>query len=190
MRKVFLGFMALFLIFSLAAPSFGAVKKVAVKKTVVKKKVVEVKKPAAPKPAAPVAAPKPAPVVEKKGGVMVNGGYGGGAGIIGAGYGKWISETMGWSVDAGYGIGNGYSVMLAKVSGIYSFGKAFAGLGLAATSYSNKVTDIPGLSGTFDKGTRFGGELFLGYSFGSLVGKIGYNTGLAGGLTAGASYLF
>jgi len=130
------------------------------------------------------------PEGERKRGFQVGAGYGGGAGIIGVGYARPISESIGLVFDAGYGIGNGYSVIIAEASGIYSFGKAFAGLGLAATSYSNKVTDIPGLSGTFDKGTRFGAELFFGYSFGSLMGKIGYNTGLAGGLTAGASYLF
>lgn len=176
--------------------SLYGVSQAATKKKVVKMKVKIVKKGKRPTfPAEQTKVVKPAPIAAKpvtagpKAGFLLEGGYGGGAVMLGAGYSRPFSERLNMVMDADYGFGNGYSVILARVGGDFSFGNAFAGLAVAYTSYSAKVQDIPGLSGTFDKGNRFGGELFIGYAFGALKVRLGYNTGLAGGLTASAMYL-
>lgn len=184
-------------LFSLFGVSQAAAKKKVVKAKVKKVKIIKKgKRPVFPKEETKVVKPVPVPVVVAKpampgpkGGFLLEGGYGGGAGLVGVGYSRPFSERLSMVLDADYGIGNGYSVMLARVGGDFSFGNAFAGLAVAYTSYSAKVQDIPGLSGTFDKGSRFGGELSLGYSFGALKARLGYNTGLAGGLTASAMYI-
>jgi len=176
--------------------SLYGISQAAAKKKVVKMKVKIVKKGKRPTfPAEQTKVVKLAPIAAKpvttgpKAGFLLEGGYGGGAVMVGVGYSRPFSERLNVIMDADYGFGNGYSVILARVGGDFSFGNAFAGLAVAYTSYSAKVQDIPGLSGTFDKGNRFGGELSLGYAFGALKARLGYNTGLAGGLTASAMYI-
>jgi|GEM_PF-2176726 len=182
-------------LFSLYGVSQAATKKKVVKAKVKIKIVKKGKRPTFPVEKTKVVKPAPAPVAVKpvttgpKAGFLLEGGYGGGAVMVGVGYSRPFSERLNLVIDANYGFGNGYSVIMARAGGDFSFGNAFAGLAVAYTSYSAKVQDIPGLSGTFDKGSRFGGELSLGYSFGALKARLGYNTGLAGGLTASAMYI-
>lgn len=120
-------------------------------------------------------------------GFEIGAGYGGGAGILGAGY---VIPTGRFNllIDAGYGMGNKYSVLIANFSGIKSFGENYLGLGVGMANYSEKVADIPGLSGEIDKGSKFGLGLFFGRVFGCLRAQVGYNSAL--GLTAGLNYKF
>lgn len=122
-----------------------------------------------------------------KGRFQIEAGYGGGAGILGVGYAMPMA-SFGLLVDAGYGIGNKYSVITANVSGILPFGDNYAGLGLGVASYSETVTDIVGLSGNIDKGSKAGFGVFFGTKLGMICAQIGYNSAL--GATAGAIYKF
>ena len=179
------------LMLGLPGTSYSAV----IEKTVVKTKVevktqvkVDSPKPVTVvKPVAVVVTPKPLEPWQKSGWFIV-GGYGGGAGLVGAGYNLPITERLALSLDGAYGFGNGYSVIKGGVSGLWSFGRMCVGGGVVTTNYSETVTEIPGLSGNYDKGTWYGGEVFVGYTFGAIRLKAGYNTGLAGGLTAVINY--
>jgi hypothetical protein len=123
----------------------------------------------------------------KRGGFQVGAGYGGGAAILGAGY-TIPTARLDLLIDAGYGLGNEYSVLSANISGVIPMGANYVGIGLGMANYSEKVKDIPGLSGEIDKGSRFGAGLFFGRSFGRFRAQIGYNSAL--GLTAGLNYKF
>jgi hypothetical protein len=114
-------------------------------------------------------------------------GFGGGAGILGVGYAMPLGG-LGLLVDGGYGMGSKYSVLSVNLSGIFPFGDNYAGLGMGMANYSETVTDIPGVSGNIDKGSKFGFGLFVGRAFGPLLAQIGYNSAL--GLTAGVNYKF
>ena len=160
-------------------------KKIVVQKTVVKQKVTTkvIVRPA------PVVAPAPVPTTPR-GGFYIEGGYGGGAGLVGIGLTRHFSEGFALALDANYGFGSGYSVILGRVGGELYLGKLFMGLAGAYANYSDKVGDIPGLSGNFDKGGHTGAELYLGYAFGFLRARLGYNTALAGGATASMMLFF
>ncbi|KPJ65803.1 hypothetical protein AMJ44_09475 [candidate division WOR-1 bacterium DG_54_3] len=123
----------------------------------------------------------------KRGGFQVGAGYGGGAAILGAGY-TIPTARLDLLIDAGYGLGNEYSVLSANISGVIPLGANYVGIGLGMANYSEKVKDIPGLSGEIDKGSRFGAGLFFGRCFGPLRAQLGYNSAL--GLTAGLNYKF
>ena len=123
----------------------------------------------------------------KRGGFQVGAGYGGGAAILGAGY-TIPTARLDLLIDAGYGLGNEYSVLSANISGVIPLGANYVGIGLGMANYSEKVKDIPGLSGEIDKGSRFGAGLFFGREFGRFRAQIGYNSAL--GVTAGLNYKF
>lgn len=114
-------------------------------------------------------------------------GFGGGAGILGVGYAMPLGG-FGLLVDGGYGIGSKYSVLAVNLSGIFPFGDNYAGIGMGMANYSETVSDIPGVSGNIDKGSKFGFGLFAGRAFGRICAQIGYNSAL--GLTAGVNYKF
>lgn len=129
-----------------------------------------------------------APKIERKGGFLLGAGFGGGAGIVGVGYRHPIMQNFDLTFNAGLGIGNKYSIVIAGVTGIMPFGNNYAGLEIGLANYSEKVTDLPGLSGTFEKGSRVGLGLFVGTPIGPVRAELGYNSAL--GLTAGAVYKF
>ena len=164
-------------------------KKVVVRKTVIKQAPAKVIVRPAPVVARPVVVTRPEPT-GPRGGFYIEGGYGGGAGLVGLGLTRHFSEGFALALDANYGFGSGYSVILGRVGGELYLGKLFMGLAGAYANYSDKVGDIPGLSGNFDKGGHTGAELYLGYAFGFLRARLGYNTALAGGATASMMLFF
>jgi len=123
----------------------------------------------------------------RKGGFQLSAGYGGGAGIIGAGYSIPIA-AINLEIGAGYGIGNKYSVMTAGVAGVFPLGNFCVGLEGGMANYSEKVENIPGISGEIDKGSKAGGGVFVGTKLGMISARIGYNSAL--GATAAAVYKF
>jgi hypothetical protein len=123
----------------------------------------------------------------RKGGFLAGAGFGGGAGIIRVGYLLPVMDSMDVAFEAGYGIGNDYSVPAAGVSAIIPFNQYFAGFSLGAASYSKKVYNIAGI-GTVDKGTKFGIGVFGGTMLGPARAQLGYDSAL--GLTAGLMYKF
>jgi len=135
-----------------------------------------------PKPAA--AAPS---VPAERPGFLVEAGYGGGAGIIGAGY-ELPLGGVNLQLRADYGIGNKFSILAGMLSGTFPFGNHYLGLEVGMANYSEKVSGVPGISGTIDKGSRVGFGVFGGTKVGVVKVQAGYDTAL--GLTAGVSYKF
>lgn len=120
-------------------------------------------------------------------GFQLSAGYGGGAGIIGAGYYIPIA-AVDLEIGAGYGIGNKYSILTAGVAGVMPLGNFCVGLEGGMANYSENVENIPGISGQIDKGSKAGVGIFAGTKLGMISARIGYNSAL--GLTAGAVYKF
>jgi hypothetical protein len=127
-------------------------------------------------------------VTGKRSRLQAEAGFGGGAGMMGFGYRFAAFRGINILFNVFYGIGNKYSIVNGNISGIRSFGANFAGLIVGITNYSEKVTDIPGISGNIEKGSRIGAGLLLGRVIGPLRAQLGYNTAL--GLTAGVAYQF
>ncbi|MFA5840350.1 MAG: hypothetical protein WC890_06830 [Candidatus Margulisiibacteriota bacterium] len=121
-------------------------------------------------------------------GTRIMAGFGGGAGIVNLGYTFPIGSRAGIRVEAGYGMGNQYSLMNAGVSAIIPFGAEYVGVRVGAANYSEAVTDVPGISGVLSQGAHVGAGIFGGLNILGLNTEIGYNTDL--GLTAGAVFLF
>lgn len=121
-------------------------------------------------------------------GLQVGAGLGGGAAMLRLGYFFPLLQGMDVVLDAGYGIGNEYSVIAGNAAGIFSLGNLYTGLELSVANYSETVTDIIGISGNIDKGSKLGFGVFVGRPFGRLKAQVGYNTAL--GLTAGALLKF
>lgn len=115
-------------------------------------------------------------------------GYGGGSGIAGVGYRMPIREKFILKTEAGYGIGNNYSVVTANMTAVIPLGDNFAGAGISMSNYSRTVTNILGISGNIDQGTRWGAGIYYGRNFGRISARLGYD--LAQGLTAGMTYKF
>jgi hypothetical protein len=131
---------------------------------------------------------KPAPSVSaEKAGFLVEAGYGGGAGIIGAGY-ELPLGGMNLQLRADYGIGNKFSIVAGMLSSAFPFENYYLGLEVGVANYSERVSGVPGISGTIDKGSRVGFGVFAGTKVGVVKVQAGYDTAL--GLTAGISYKF
>lgn len=122
-----------------------------------------------------------------KGRFQVGLGFGGGAGMLGVGYGMLVAG-LDLLLGAGYGIGNQYSVVTVGLAGVFPFGNNYAGLELGLASYSETVSDVLGVSGNIEKGSKAGIGIFGGTKLGMVDAQIGYNTAL--GLTVGAIYKF
>ncbi|MGB9613866.1 MAG: hypothetical protein ACPL4K_06840 [Candidatus Margulisiibacteriota bacterium] len=131
--------------------------------------------------------PSASKLKSEKAGFLAGAGYGGGAGILSVGYALPLGGVD-LNFDAGYGIGNKYSILVADISSVFSFAENYAGLALGVANYSDKVTDIPGLSGIIDKGAKVGFAVFAGRSLGMINVQAGYSTAL--GLTVGAKVKF
>jgi hypothetical protein len=129
-----------------------------------------------------------APGQLRKAGFFLDGGYAGGAGMFKAGYLFTVRENLDLALAAGYGLGNGFSIMDVEVNGKMLFGDNFAGLEAGMANFSKSVKGVPGVSGTVNSGSNTGFGLFVGKKMGKVAVKAGYNTVL--GLNAGVIYQF
>jgi hypothetical protein len=142
-----------------------------------------------------VVAPKPTPAVKPAAapspigdrGFAAKGGLMGGAGAVELGYYLPVGP-LSCGIYAGYGVGNKYNEMVAQLEGIYKLSAVNIGLSIDYANYSEKVRNIPGLSGDTAKGAHTGIGLSLGKDFGKFDAKLGYST--AFGLIAAAGYKF
>lgn len=176
MKRALAVLLLLTLVCSVPSVSFAAtVKKAKSKKTV---PVV-----AAPKPKMV----KPVPASPARSAMLVEAGFGGGAGVFELVYQRKINDRLSYSGGLGYGVGNKYGVLILDVARLsMEMGAFTVGLGATYASYSNLVADIPGLSGTIPNKSMFGFELLAGKSFGKISARLAYNTAL--GLRAALSY--
>ena len=120
--------------------------------------------------------------------LLATGGFGGGAGILEIGYLWPLQKQMDIGVEAGLGVGSGYTILLAGLTGIMPLGNNFIGLNAGLANYSDTIADIPGVSGNVAKGSNFGVGIFGGTTFRQIKLRVGYNTSL--GLMLGALYKF
>ncbi|MBU0672944.1 MAG: hypothetical protein KJ732_07960 [Candidatus Margulisbacteria bacterium] len=132
-------------------------------------------------------ASKPGPKIDRSAGFQVNGGLAGGSLALGAGYLLPVAQNIDLAFEAGYAIGNSFSIVIADVAAIMPLGNNFAGLEAGLANYSKTVSGVPGVSGNIG-GSNFGAGIFGGTTFGKIKVKIGYNTAL--GLTAAGVYKF
>lgn len=151
-----------------------------------KKKVILPKKPLT-VPTVTAPAPKPAPAAASDRGFAAKGGLMGGAGAAVIGYVMPIGPLSG-GFYAGYGLGNKYNEMVVQLEGIYKLSAVNIGLSIDYVNYSEKVRNIPGLSGDTAKGAHTGIGLTLSKDFGKMNAGVGYST--AFGLIAAAGYKF
>ncbi len=153
---------------------------------------VDKTKKAAPAPPAKVVKPEPkvvkkAPAAVSRSALALEGGLGGGAGVIELVYRRDINKNISYSGGLGYGVGNKYGVLVLDLARLSMGMGAFSvGLGATYASYSNLVTDIPGLSGTIPNKSLFGIELMAGREFGKIGARLAYNSAL--GIRFSGSY--
>ena len=120
-------------------------------------------------------------------GIAAGFGFGGGTGGVKVAY-NLPTPKFDLSLDGGYGIGNNYSVVNLGVSAVMPIKEMFIGLGLGMANYSTAATDILGLSGIVDQGTKFGVGIYARKDINKIQMLLGYNSAL--GLTAGLLYKF
>jgi len=122
-------------------------------------------------------------------GLLVKAGLGGGAGAVELGYFFSSNPKIELNMDAGYGIGKNYYLLMLEGTLLYKINPIFyTGLTLDLINYSEKVRSIPLMSGTVDNGSRIGVGLLAGRDFGKWGLELGYNTAL--GLIARGRYYF
>lgn len=109
-------------------------------------------------------------------------GFAGGAILLA---GQYSLAQIPADIEAGYAIGNGFGVIDLGISAKRNFDKNFIGGEFTLASYSQKVQDVPGISGTID-GTHLGVGVSAGTTIGSFLVGVGYNTAL--GIRADATY--
>jgi hypothetical protein len=114
-------------------------------------------------------------------------GFGGGAGGVKVAY-NLPTPKFDLALDGGYGIGNNYGVATLGISAVMPIKEMFIGLGLGIANYSTAATDIIGLSGIVDQGTKFGVGIYARKDINKIEMLLGYNSAL--GLTAGLLYKF
>ena len=86
-------------------------------------------------------------------------------------------------------MGNKFSVIALNAGLAFRFrSQYFAGVGIDVASYSARVSEIPGISGSIDTGAKAGIDLFTGIVFDRWRLQAGYSTCL--GLNAAAGYRF
>ena len=129
--------------------------------------------------------------LEKASGIMrgwlLTGGFGGGAGLLKVGYTLPV-KNFNLTGDVGYALGNSFSVMVGDIQGIFGIGNNRLGVELTAANYSKSVTNVPGISGNIDQGTKIGAGIFFGMPFRGVMLQAGYNSAL--GLNANVGYKF
>jgi len=178
MKRIITCFVAVSLVLAMASGSLAAVKK----------KAPPQKKPAykrvdLPPPSSPAAKAK----VARTRGFAAKGGLLGGAGAVEIGYLLPIGAVDA-GIYAGYGIGNSYNLMLAQLEGLFKISSNNFYLSADYAGYSEKVRNVPGISGDVEKGGRIGLGVAYGKQFEKWEGRLGYSTIL--GLTATAGYKF
>ena len=117
-------------------------------------------------------------------------GYGGGA--IGLDLGYYIpGPGFDFLLDLGYGTGgvnDKYYVGSLNLAAILPLGGRYLGLELGLANFSERVADIPGVSGQIAKGSKFGAGIFAGAKVGVWKVQVGYHSAM--GATAKAVYKF
>lgn len=186
MKKISVLFLLLMFALTLSGTSYSA--------TTAKKKATKPKFPIY-KEVAPKVVPKTTPAVEpakiRKSMFFVEGGLGGGSGVIELCYGREISDNMMLSGGIGYGVGSGFGVVVLDPLRVnYNMGTFTVGGGLNYAMYSSaSITNVPGLSGKIPSQNIFGGELFAAKNIRDKIsGRIGYSTAL--GFRASLGYEF
>jgi hypothetical protein len=191
MKKVILFFLMFAVGLMMVSPSFAAKKKTTVTKAKVKQ-VQKVKPVQVDKKTVQIEEKAGVPVLQKetqdKRGWQVFGGYGGGAGLVKAGYLFPINPGFTLVADAGFGLGNNFSIMPVDVQGVFPLGSNRLGVEITAANYSKAITNVPGVSGTISQGTHMGAGIFFGMPFRNFNVQVGYNTAL--GVNVGAVYKF
>lgn len=206
MRKLISFVLMIVLMFGLVSPSLSAVKKKKLKKKRHYRRIARNWPKGGPRPVFPketkasepievVSSPAvlpPAPAVVApaapagKAGWFAEGGFGGGALLIEAGYGK-MKDNVYWSGGAGYAMGSGFSVLvLDPIRATFALKDYSLGLGLNYAMYSAIVSNVPGISGTLPNKNMFGLEVFATKKFDRLIGRLGYSSAL--GLRASVIY--
>lgn len=122
-----------------------------------------------------------------KGDFQAGGGYGGGALMVKGGY-ALPYESFNVLFDAGLGIGNQYSIVTVGGAGVFPLKDYYVGMELELVYYSEKVESVLGLSGSLEKGAKFGVGIFGGMNLGTVDAQVGYNSAL--GLMVGVVYKF
>lgn len=129
--------------------------------------------------------------LEKASGIMrgwlLTGGFGGGAGLLKIGYTLPV-RNFNLTGDLGYALGNSFSVMVGDIQGVFGIGSNRLGVELTAANYSKSVTNVPGISGNIDQGTKIGAGIFFGMPLRGVMLQAGYNSAL--GLNANVAYKF
>lgn len=105
-------------------------------------------------------------------------GMAGGAGVFNFGYNLPVGPVNEGRLEAGYGLGNQYSIINAGISGILPFGAQYIGLRLGVTNYSAAVAGVPGIAGTVPPGTKIGTGIFGGMKMFNFNTEIGYSSDL------------
>lgn len=166
-----LGFcLVLLLVFGLATIGSAATKKATAKAPGTTAPAVVAP---APIPAAPVSASAPA-----KMGLFFEGGFGGGALLVSAGYAKPINDKLTYNGEIGYGVGSSYGVLVLDLARLkYDMKSFFIGGGLSYAMYSKKV-EIPG-PGVLSSNNLVGVEILGGKAVNeTMTAVVAYNTAL------------
>ena len=130
--------------------------------------------------------PKPTAFIR---GWLAKAGLAGGAGVVELGYLFSPNNKIELNMDAGYGIGKNYYLLMLEGTLLYKINpNYYTGLILDLINYSEKVRSIPLMSGTVDNGSSIGVGLLAGRDFGKWGLELGYNTAL--GLIARGRYNF
>jgi len=131
------------------------------------------------------AGPKPVAATGRR--LQANAGFGGGGVLLCIGYSMPVARVE-LLPNAGIGIGNGYTILAAGLAAVIPLGDACLGVEGGLVDYSSRVGNIPGVSGTLEKGMSAGFGIFAGRKIGPVRAQVGYNSAL--GLTLGAAYRF
>jgi len=119
--------------------------------------------------------------------ISAKAGLAGGAFRVAGAVDRQINDKLSLVGEAGYGIGNQYSLLAAGVSGIFNVREnIYAGAGVNYSSYSDTVRlGLPAVDITEKSGV--GAGVFAGFKRDKMYGQVGYDTRL--GAVAEAGYV-